>query len=362
MKIDCTLDALMLAALPTYQNEFGTKKLKGGLLTDECADDAMLPFRKMRPYEVLEDSETTEIQHNAVFAVKTAGVTLTLHDSSADFLGCEARILNISDGSVTVKGGVSGLDGGTAGITVPAKREMRLIWLSDGWHSSYSDFANITARELADGAATIEKGGTGATTAKGGFISLAEGLTESNGGIEDDECLTYRNKTGTNWGRYKFSTLWTYIKNKILGDNDTFNRVWPVGSVYTQYPQQASPNELWGSFSTWEVVDYDGAFFRAAGGNANDFIEKSGNLVKQGQSLLKHSHTGTTDEDGLHRHYFNYDPVTTSGGAGAVLNRGSATQWTNEAGMHSHTFTTDETGEDENRPDNFTVRIWLRTA
>lgn len=141
-----------------------------------------------------------------------------------------------------------------------------------------------------------------------------------------------------------------------------FNIFRPVGSVYTQYPQQASPMDLWGSFSTWEVVDYDGAFFRAAGGNANAFIEKSGNLVKQGQSLLKHSHTGTTSEDGLHRHYFNYDPKTTSGGAGAVLNRGSATQWTNEAGLHSHTFTTDKTGEDENRPDNFTVRIWLRTA
>ena len=58
MKIDCTLDALMLAALPTYQNEFGTKKLKGGLLTDECADDAMLPFRKMRPRRRRKSSTT----------------------------------------------------------------------------------------------------------------------------------------------------------------------------------------------------------------------------------------------------------------------------------------------------------------
>lgn len=362
MKIDCTLDALILAHLPTYQNEFGTKKLKGGLLTNECADDAMLPFRKMRPYEVSETSETTEIQHNAVFVVKTAGIVLTLHDGPEDFLGCEARILNVSDGSVTVKGGTSGLDGGTAGITVPAKREVRLIWLSDGWRSSYSDFANITTKELADGACTIEKGGTGATTAKGGFISLAEGLAEQNGDVEDEESLPYRNTSGTNWGRYKFSALWTYIKSKILGDNGTFNRVWPVGSVYTQYPQQASPNELWGEFSTWEEIDYSGAFFRASGGNAEAFIEKTGVLSMQGQSLLKHSHTGTTDKDGLHKHYFHYDPVTTSGGGGAVLNRGSATQWTNEAGEHSHTFTTDETGEDENRPDNFTIRIWERTA
>ena len=87
-----------------------------------------------------------------------------------------------------------------------------------------------------------------------------------------------------------------------------------------------------------------------------------GVLSIQEQSLLKHSHTGTTDEGGLHRHYFNYDPVTTSGGGGAVLNRGSAVQWTNEAGKHAHTFTTDQTGESENRPDNYTIRVWKRTA
>ena len=313
MKIDCTLDSLLLPALGTYSNEFGTKKLEGGLSTKECCDDTMLPFRKMRPYEVNEDSETTEIQHNAVFVVKTAGVTLTLHDSSEDFLGCEARVINVSAGAVTVKGGVSGLDGGINGIEIPAKREEAFIFLSDGWHSMFSGYKNVITQEIADKAVTNSK--------------IADGTVEAE-------------------------------KLAI----SVFNMNYPIGFTYVQFPQQASPNELWGNISTWKVVDYDGAFFRAEGTNANAFIEKSGVLSKQGQSIQRHHHTGTTNEAGNHRHYFNYDPKTTSGGAGAVLNRGTSTQWTNYAGDHTHSFTTDNTGNDENRPANYTIRVWKRTA
>ncbi len=54
-----------------------------------------------------------------------------------------------------------------------------------------------------------------------------------------------------------------------------FDYVWPIGSVYTQYPGQLEPNSpsLWGNFSTWEELNYGGAFFRANGGNA-DIFEK----------------------------------------------------------------------------------------
>lgn len=192
MKIDCTLDSLLLPALGTYSNEFGTKKLKGGLSTKECCDDIMLPFRKMRPYEVNEDSETTEIQHNAVFVVKTAEVTLTLHDSSEDFLGCEARVINVSDGAVTVKGGVSGLDGGIDGIEIPAKREESFIFLSDGWHSMFSGYKNVITQEIADKAVTNSK--------------IADGTVEAE-------------------------------KLAI----SVFNMNYPIGFTYVQYPKQASP-------------------------------------------------------------------------------------------------------------------------
>ena len=65
------------------------------------------------------------------------------------------------------------------------------------------------------------------------------------------------------------------LSNKLSSIEQTnfkaiFDLVRPIGDTYVQYPQQASPNELWGAFSTWQVINYDGAFFRAEGGNADD--------------------------------------------------------------------------------------------
>ena len=42
---------------------------------------------------------------------------------------------------------------------------------------------------------------------------------------------------------------------KEVIDLNSFDIVHPIGEVYVQYPQQASPNDLWGSFTTWEELD-----------------------------------------------------------------------------------------------------------
>ena len=352
MKIDCTLDSLLLPALGTYSNEFGTKKLKGGLSTKECCDDTMLPFRKMRPYEVNEDSETTEIQHNAVFVVKTVGVTLTLHDSSEDFLGCEVRVINVSDGAVTVKGGVSGLDGGIDGIEIPAKREEAFIFLSDGWHSMFSVYKNVITQEIADKAVTNSKIADKAVTNS----KIADGTVEA----------------------------------KKLAIS-VFNMNYPIGFTYVQFPQQASPNELWGKFSTWKEISYNGAFFRASGGNAAAFIEKSGVLRKQNQSLQSHSHTinhthtrGTMDITGQIAGascFYNHFSSSYANGAFSLVGWGwgktQGVDWNPDSSLiadfvASRTWTgktsgpsdnnSGSTGDTETRPSNYSVRIWKRTA
>lgn len=69
-----------------------------------------------------------------------------------------------------------------------------------------------------------------------------------------------------------------------------FNYVWPVGSVYTQYPGQKSPTELWGDFSTWQELDYGGAFFRAKGGNASAFEEYKTVSGMNGTSITINAH------------------------------------------------------------------------
>ena len=64
----------------------------------------------------------------------------------------------------------------------------------------------------------------------------------------------------------------------------------PIDEVYVQFPQQDDPATLYnknGIQSTWTLLDYSGAFFRASGGNAANFLEKTDVLSKQAQATAK---------------------------------------------------------------------------
>lgn len=145
MIIDTSLDTLMLPALPTYQNEFGTKRLNGGLTTAECADGVMIWGRRQRPFPVTETSETTKVEAHCTFEVTTAGVELTIAD--ATFAGCEAKVINASDGAITVKGGVSGLNGSSDAVTIPP-RAMLFLTFFEGWITSNSTYSG--SNEVSD--------------------------------------------------------------------------------------------------------------------------------------------------------------------------------------------------------------------
>ena len=158
----------------------------------------------------------------------------------------------------------------------------------------------------------------------------------------------------------------------------TFDIVYPVGCTYTQFPNCPSPNELWGSISIWTELNFGGAFFRASGGNAKTF-----NSGSQGDSVKSHKHSGTTNEmsgdtygsvecasEGL----FNGRGTMTTGGRFSLSNnRNWAGGDNNEANRpgklylnlsHTHGLTIDsnDTSATENRPFNYTVKIWKRTA
>lgn len=355
MTIDCTLDSLMIPALPTYDNEFGTKKQHGGLSTAECADDAMLPFRKMRPYEIVEDSETSEIQHNAVFVVKASDITLTLHDCSESFLGCEVRVINVSNGDITVKGGVSGIDGGTKGIIVPAKREIHLIFLSDGWNSSYGMYCNITSKELADsavitskiadsnittdkiadsavtqekikssvsiknpnaltvngktydgssavdaGVQTIGNGGTGATTAKEAEYNITSGMTEDTSDFDDGSLITgtYRNASTTTGRFFKRTALklWSYIQTKIASVLNLTATAYGGKSMLAERSDYANSdgngNNIVDTYATKTALS-EGLSGKSNIGHTHNYIPLSGSDSITGN--LKFSNSGITD-------------------------------------------------------------------
>ena len=157
------------------------------------------------------------------------------------------------------------------------------------------------------------------------------------------------------------------LNNKLFSIEQTnfkaiFNLVRPIGDTYVQYPQQASPNELWGAFSTWQVVNYDGAFFRAEGTNANAFIEKTDNLVKQGEGLP--NITG----------YFGVTKTMCDSAEGAFYNEGDdgisktkGASFKNEYITSKKYFNAARSSSIYGRsthvtPENYTMRIWKRVS
>ena len=171
---------------------------------------------------------------------------------------------------------------------------------------------------------------------------------------------------------------------------EAINEAWPVGITYTQYPQQKSPQELFPK-TTWVEISYDGAFFRASGGNAAAFIEKSGVLSKQNQSLQSHSHTikhthtrGTMNITGqiagapcgenlfsssyangafslVGWGYGKTKGVNWNPDSSLIANFVASRTWTGNTSEPTN-GNSGSTGDTETRPSNYSVRIWKRTA
>lgn len=73
------------------------------------------------------------------------------------------------------------------------------------------------------------------------------------------------------------STGLTLTDNVEIKDRQAiFDMVHPIGEVYVQYPYTADPMYLYnknGITSNWRPLKYNGIFFRAEGGNADEFYD-----------------------------------------------------------------------------------------
>ena len=209
------------------------------------------PFKVGKVYnsvdEMNSDFDNPDVEEGDFVVIETGD--LEDPDNSKLYLKTETEFKFITDLS------------GAQGFTGPRGVGISKIEYAE---SLKDDDYNIASVELTDGSVYQFKIKNGKT----GDIDSLENLPRAESIAPEDDFLL-----GVNNRSAKMTALYV------------FNLIHPVGETYTQYPQQASPNELWGSFSTWEVVDYSGAFFRAQGGNANDFIEKSGVLSKQEEVL-----------------------------------------------------------------------------
>jgi hypothetical protein len=142
MNIDCTLNGLMIPGFSGIAPPFGTKKANGISLSGrEANENAMLPFKIMRPHTVSENSTTTQIQASSVFEFVTGGITLTL--GNAAYSGCRVSVINSAVTNATVVFGVTQ-------IPVNAKEIVHLEWVNGTWVvvNDYSDSLGFIALGL----------------------------------------------------------------------------------------------------------------------------------------------------------------------------------------------------------------------
>lgn len=149
-----------------------------------------------------------------------------------------------------------------------------------------------------------------------------------------------------------------WVKVTDVNGKAIIDMVWPIGVIYTQYPRQKSPQELFPN-TTWVEVNYDGAFFRASGGNAAAF-----NGGKQGELVGSHSDSVTVT-GGDHRHPYSFSDTQNSGDPDKPVmydnSNNKYTGYTGYSGDLSMSGTVSHEAK-ENRPANYTIRIWKRTA
>ena len=127
----------------------------------------------------------------------------------------------------------------------------------------------------------------------------------------------------------------------------------PIGFLYTQLPEQSSPQQLWPSLQWTEVTQqYAGLFFRAKGGESLPF----GQTQTSNQSWI-------SDINFYNVHFYSFD--TKPHYEGWTYNRIKQGDWTNlqhiqgpltAAFNEFNIYTTDG----EVRPKNTAIKIWKR--
>ncbi len=150
--------------------------------------------------------------------------------------------------------------------------------------------------------------------------------------------------------------------------------MYPVGELYQQFPGTLSPNDKWGDFSQWQLChDFDGAFFRAEGGDALPFeAGVQGDAIRN----ITGGRAGGTPQEATRA--FNMTSQSGVSMASGVTYKLGALEMVsyNPNALSTYTATTKDSGyayftfdasnvvptAAENRPINHTMRIWKRIA
>lgn len=141
-----------------------------------------------------------------------------------------------------------------------------------------------------------------------------------------------------------------------------------IGEIYVQYPQQEAPQDLF-ICTKWALQEqYAGAFFRATGGNAAAFIEKTGELIAQKAQAPNSTGTGIITITSSSKYsikgeiYINGSQEDFRLGSDSYGTNRIAIDNSREGASVDINGNNIYTSNGELRPKNFSVKLWLRTA
>jgi hypothetical protein len=149
--------------------------------------------------------------------------------------------------------------------------------------------------------------------------------------------------------------LRTFKKDILAEFAAALDAEFPIGFVYEQHHNTQPPTELFNYEGFyWVELDYGGAFFRAAGGLAQNFEDqttpqadatavKNLSIVANGQHEHVYYRATLASSDYL---FFPYGVMTYF-----------QNLYTSTNGAHTHSLTG---GDAETRPKNYTMRLWER--
>ena len=134
---------MKVPAIDGYTPPFGTKITRtdinrGGLSTREVTENVLMPFARMRPTVVTEDSSTGDIEYDAKIAFSAAGsapssgFTLTLGNGA--YVGCTVTFTNLLSSYACT---VMQADGTTALFSVPAGETLMAVWNGNVWSRTF---------------------------------------------------------------------------------------------------------------------------------------------------------------------------------------------------------------------------------
>ncbi|MEX2444512.1 MAG: host specificity factor TipJ family phage tail protein [Alkalispirochaeta sp.] len=171
-------------------------------------------------------------------------------------------------------------------------------------------------------------------------ISAGSGISITGGKGKDNGPITFSLSPHTHdWaditGEPAYTTRWP-TWSEVTSKPTTLPP--PIGAGYIQFPGFSSPETLWPG-TDWTLVTFDtyGAFFRTEGSNAKAF-----NGGVQGWAIQSHNHSLSNNTKVMRY---------TGGSSGDPGGR-----------FDSFTMSVGNTGSNETRPRNETIRVWRRDA